>query len=133
MQSSMRFDGTVHPEADQASLVEWGLCLYRESRQGEAIDFLWKVCREVEFPHRDLSLLAFWIGNQVKELDSTYWISLMGIAAVSGNMDRALQFAGMLSDSEPSADEAALRPSPAQWPLVEVPGLPHQPRQYLHG
>ncbi len=106
MQSSMRFDGTVHPEADQASLVEWGLCLYRESRQGEAIDFLWKVCREVEFPHRDLSLLAFWIGNQVKELDSTYWISLMGIAAVSGNMDRALQFAGMLSDSEPSADEA---------------------------
>ncbi len=106
MQSSMRFDGSVHPEADQISLVEWGLCLHRERRTGEAIDFLWKVCREVEFPHRDISLLAFWIGNQVKELDSSYWISLMGIAAVSGKMDRALQFANKLSDSEPSPDEA---------------------------
>lgn len=106
MQSSMRFDGSVHPEADQTSLVEWGLCLYREQRAGEAIDFLWKVCREVEFPHRDISLLAFWIGNQVKELDSSYWISLMGIAAVSGKMDRALQFANKLSDSKPSPDEA---------------------------
>ncbi|MCD4775602.1 MAG: hypothetical protein K8S15_06060 [Candidatus Aegiribacteria sp.] len=106
MQSSMRFDGSVHPEADQASLVEWGLCLHREQRSGEAIDFLWKVCREVEFPHRDISLLSFWVGNQVKELDSTYWISLMGIAAVSGKMDRALQFANKLSDSEPSPDEA---------------------------
>ncbi len=106
MQSSMRFDGSVHPEADQASLVEWGLCLHREQRSGEAIDFLWKVCREVEFPHRDISLLAFWMGNQIKGLDSSYWISLMGIAAVSGKMDRALQFANKLSDKEPSPDEA---------------------------
>ncbi|NOQ21963.1 MAG: hypothetical protein GQ565_04845 [Candidatus Aegiribacteria sp.] len=106
MQSSMRFDGSVHPEADQDSLVEWGLCLHREQRSGEAIDFLWKVCREVEFPHRDISLLAFWMANQVKGLDSSYWISLMGIAAVSGKMDRALQFASKLSGSEPSPDEA---------------------------
>jgi len=106
MQSSMRFDGTVHPEADQDSLVEWGLCLHREQRSGEAIDFLWKVCREVEFPHRELPLLAFWVANQVKDLDSSYWISLMGIAAVSGKMDRALQYASKLSDSEPSPDEA---------------------------
>jgi len=106
MKGSVRFDGTVHPEADQVSLVEWGLCLYRERRPGEAIDFLWKVSREVEFPHRDISLLAFWIGNQVKELDSSYWISLMGIAAVSGKMDRALQFANKLSESEPSQDDA---------------------------
>ncbi len=106
MQSSMRFDGTVHPEADQDSLVEWALCLHREIRSGEAIDFLWKVCREVEFPHRDIPLLAFWMGNQVKDLDSSYLISLMGIAAVSGKMDRALQFASKLSDSEPSPDEA---------------------------
>ncbi len=106
MQSSMRFDGTVHPEADQYSLLEWGLCLHREIRSGEAIDFLWKVCREVEFPHRDISLLAFWMGNQIKDLDSSYLISLMGIAAVSSKMDRALQFASKLSDSEPSLDEA---------------------------
>ncbi|MCD4700405.1 MAG: hypothetical protein K8S24_00970, partial [Candidatus Aegiribacteria sp.] len=106
MQSSMRFDGSVHPDADQASLLEWGLCLHRETRSGEAIDFLWKVCREVEFPHRDISLLAFWIGNQVKELDSSYWISLMGIAAVSGKMDRAIQYASKLAGSEPSPDEA---------------------------
>ena len=106
MQSSMRFDGTVHPEADQDSLVEWALCLHREIRSGEAIDFLWKVCREVEFPHRDISILGFWMGNQVKDLDSSYLISLMGIAAVSSKMDRALQFASKLSDSEPSPDEA---------------------------
>ncbi len=106
MQSSMRFDGTVHPEADQDSLVEWGLALHREIRSGEAIEFLWKVCREVEFPHRDISLLAFWMSNQIKDLDSSYLISLMGIAAVSGKMDRALEFASKLSDSEPSPDEA---------------------------
>ncbi|MCK5117751.1 MAG: hypothetical protein KAR44_14235 [Candidatus Aegiribacteria sp.] len=106
MQSSMRFDGSVHPEADQDSLVEWALCLHREIRSGEAIDFLWKVCREVEFPHRDISLLALWMGNQVKDLDSSYLISLMGIAAVSSKMDRALQFASKLSDSEPTPDEA---------------------------
>ncbi len=106
MQSSMRFDGSVHPEADQDALVEWGLCLHREQRSGEAIDFIWKVCREVEYPHRDMSLLAFWIGNQVKGLDSSYMISLMGIAAVSGRMDRALQFASKLSDCEPTSDEA---------------------------
>ena len=106
MQSSLRFDGSIHPEADQSSLVEWGLCLHRDQRSGEAIDFLWKICREVEFPHRDVSLLAFWIGNQIKGLDSGYWISLMGIAALSGKMDRALQFANKLSESEPSPDEA---------------------------
>ncbi|MEN8208321.1 MAG: hypothetical protein ABFR50_03620, partial [Candidatus Fermentibacteria bacterium] len=106
MHSSMRFDGTVHPEADQDSLVEWGLCLHREIRTGEAIDFLWKVSREVEFPHRDISLLAFWMSNQVKDLDSSYLTSLMGIAAVSGKMNRALEFASRLSDSEPSPDEA---------------------------
>lgn len=106
MQSSMRFDGTVHPEADQASLVEWALYLHRERRSGEAIDFLWKVCREVEFPHRDIPLLAFWIGNQIKDLDSLYFTSLMGIAAVSGKMDQALQFASKLADSEPNQDEA---------------------------
>lgn len=106
MQSSMRFDGSVHPEADQDALVEWSLCLHREQRSGEAIDFIWKVCREVEYPHRDMSLLAFWIGNQVKGLDSSYLISLMGIAAVSGRMDRALQFASKLSDCEPTSDEA---------------------------
>ncbi|MBN2587438.1 MAG: hypothetical protein JXA64_12175 [Candidatus Fermentibacteraceae bacterium] len=106
MQSSMRFDGTVHPEADQSSLVEWALYLHRERRSGEAIDFLWKVCREVEFPHRDLPLLAFWIGNQIKDLDSLYFTSLMGIAAVSGKMDQALQFASKLADVEPNPDEA---------------------------
>jgi tetratricopeptide (TPR) repeat protein len=106
MESSMRFDGSVHPEADQSSLVDWGLCLYRERKTGEAIDFLWKVSREVEFPHRDLSLLAFWIANQVKNIDSIYLISLMGIAAVSGQMDRALEYASKLSDSHPSQDEA---------------------------
>ncbi|MFO8182863.1 MAG: hypothetical protein R6U39_01685 [Candidatus Aegiribacteria sp.] len=106
MQSSMRFDGSVHPEADQSALVEWALYLHRERRSGEAIDFLWKVCREVEFPHRDVSLLAFWIANQISDLDSIYYISLMGIAAVSGKMEQALQFAGKLADSEPSPDEA---------------------------
>ncbi len=106
MQSSLRFDGSIHPEADQSSLVEWALCLYRDQRSGEAIDFLWKICREVEFPHRDVSLLAFWIGNQIKGLDSGYLISLMGIAALSDKMDRALQFANKISESEPSPDEA---------------------------
>lgn len=106
MQSSMRFDGSVHPEADQSSLVEWALYLHRERKSGEAIDFLWKVCREVEFPHRDVPLLAFWIGNQISDLDSIYLISLMGIAAVSGKMEQALQFSSKISDSEPSPDEA---------------------------
>lgn len=106
MQSSMRFDGSVHPEADQSSLVEWALNLHRERRSGEAIDFLWKVCREVEFPHRDVSLLAFWIGNQISDLDSIYLISLMGIAAVSGKMEQALQFSSKISESDPTPDEA---------------------------
>lgn len=106
MQSSMRFDGTVHPEADQSSLVEWALYLHREHRSGEAVEFLWKVCREVEYPHRDIPLLAFWISNQVKDLDSSFFIPLMGTAAVSGKMDQALQFASKLSDSEPNPDEA---------------------------
>jgi len=106
MESSMRFDGTVHPEADQSSLVEWALNLHRERRTGEAIEFLWKVCKEVEYPHRDIPLLAFWISNQMKDLDSLYYTPLMGIAAVTGKMDQALQFAARLSESEPSADEA---------------------------
>lgn len=106
MESSMRFDGTVHPEADQASLVEWALHLHRERRTGEAIEFLWKVCREVEYPHRDMPLLAFWISNQMKDLDTLYYTPLMGIAAVTGKMDQALQFASRLSESEPTPDEA---------------------------
>lgn len=105
-QNSMRFDGTVHPEADQSALVEWALHLYRERRAGEAIDFLWKVCRDIEYPQREISMLAFWIGNEVRELDSSYWVSLMGIAAVTGKMNQALQFANKLTASEPTPDEA---------------------------
>ncbi|MBD3276679.1 MAG: hypothetical protein GF388_00110, partial [Candidatus Aegiribacteria sp.] len=105
-QNSMRFDGTVHPEADQSALVEWALHLHRERRSGEAIDFLWKICRDIEYPQREISMLAFWIGNEVKALDSSYWVSLMGIAAVTGKMNQALQFANKLTDSEPTPDEA---------------------------
>ncbi len=104
--NSTRFDGTVHPEADQSSLVEWALCLYRNEKPGEAIDFLWKFCREVEFPQRDVSLLASWIGNQVKQLESRQWIALMGISALSGKMDQAMQYANQLSGSDPSPDNA---------------------------
>ncbi|GEM_PF-582475 len=107
MKNSIRFDGTVHPEADQATLVEWALNLYRKRRVGEAVEFLWKVCREVEYPQRDIPMLAFWIGNQVKDPDSLFLIPLMGIAAATGNMDQAIQFANRLLDSNPTKDEAA--------------------------
>lgn len=106
MSSSIRFDGTIHPEADQPLLIEWGLCLYQNEKPDEAIDFLWKVCREVEFPHRDIASLAFWIGNQVKHLASSQWISLMGISAVSGKMERAMQYANQLSETDTLPDDA---------------------------
>ncbi len=104
--NSTRFDGTVHPEADQSSLVEWALCLYHNEQRNEAIDFLWKISREVEFPHRDISLLAFWIGNQVKQLESGQLIAMMGISALSGKMDMAMQYANQLTGSDLSQDDA---------------------------
>ncbi|MCD4848393.1 MAG: hypothetical protein K8R76_09390 [Candidatus Aegiribacteria sp.] len=104
--NSTRFDGTVHPEADQSSLMEWALCLYFNEHRNDAIDFLWKISREVEFPHRDISLLAFWIGNQVKQLESGQLIALMGISAISGKMDVAMQYANQLTGSDLSQDDA---------------------------
>ena len=104
--NSTRFDGTVHPEADQSSLVEWALCLYRNEQKNDAINFLWKICREVEFPHRDISLLASWIGNQVKQVESGQLIALMGISAISGKMDMAMQYANQLTGIDLSQDDA---------------------------
>ncbi len=104
--NSTRFDGTVHPEADQSTLIEWALCLFRNEQPNDSIDFLWKIYRELEFPHRDISILAFWIGNQVKQLESSQLISLMGISSLSGKMDMAMQYASQLSGSDLSPDDA---------------------------
>ncbi|MCK5065489.1 MAG: hypothetical protein KAQ97_09410 [Candidatus Fermentibacteraceae bacterium] len=104
--NSIRFDGTVHPEADQSSLIEWALCLYSNERPADSIDFLWKISRELEFPHRDISILAVWIGNQVKQIESRQLIALMGISALSGKMDQAMQYANQLSGTDLSPDNA---------------------------
>ena len=106
MKSSLRFDGSIHPDADQSVLISWSLCLCRKDRPDDAIDFLWKVCRGVEFPHKSISLLAFWIGDRNDGLDTQQWIALMGIAATANQMDRALQYANLLLTGELSPDSA---------------------------
>jgi len=106
MKSALRFDGSIRPDADQAALIAWSLCLFRKDRTDEAVDFLWKVCRGLEFPQRNISNLAFWIGDRKETLDTAQWIALMGIAAVSNQMERAIQYANLLLDGRLSPDSA---------------------------
>jgi hypothetical protein len=106
MKSALRFDGSIHPDADQSALITWSLCLYRKDRADDAVEFLWKVCRSLEFPQRGISNLAFWIGDRTKALDTAQWISLMGIAAISNQMERAIQYASLLLESRLSPDSA---------------------------
>ncbi len=121
MKSSMRFDGSIHPEADQPSLIAWALCLYRKERAEEAVDFLWKLSRSVDFPHRDVPLLAFWIGDR-EDLDQKRQTALMGIAAVSGQMEKALQCAGHLVRSDLARDDAIEAASVVEKHMVPVDG-----------
>ncbi len=84
--------GRIHPQANQIPILAYAFCCYISEETSEALEILWKVFRDIEFPHRSISALADWINARESGLGTDDRIALLGISIVSGKFENAREY-----------------------------------------